>query len=104
MPGNGRQRAPGGYSGQGQPAEVLRQAKIGGRGLVQPGQRGVRIFAQPGLEKPGERERQRLSGPGAGQLAEVAVPLGVRAGSREPGGEDDRGGLVGARLAGRSLE
>ena len=41
--------------GQGQPAEVLRRAEIGGRGLVQLGQRGVRIFAQPGLEEPGER-------------------------------------------------
>ncbi len=90
--------------GQGQPAEVLRQAKIGGRGLVQLGQRGVHIFAQPCLEKPGERERQRLTWLGAGRLGEVAVPLGVRAGSREPGGEDDRGGAVGARPAGRYLE
>ncbi len=31
--------------GQGQPAEVLRQAKIGSRGPVQLGQRGVRVFA-----------------------------------------------------------
>ena len=30
--------------GQGQPAEVLRRAEIGGRGLVQLGQRGVRIL------------------------------------------------------------
>ena len=90
--------------GQGQPAEVLRRAEIGGRGLVQLGQRGVRIFAQPGLEEPGERERQRLTLPGAGQLGEVAVPLAVRAGSREPGGEDDRGVPVGARPAGRRLK
>ena len=90
--------------GQGQPAEVLRRAEIGGRGLVQLGQRGVHIFAQPGLEEPGERERQRLAWPGAGQLGEVAVPLAVRAGSREPGGEDDRGVPVGARPAGRCLE
>ena len=90
--------------GQGQPAEVLRRAKVGGRGLVQLGQRGVRVFAQPGLEEPGERERQRLARPGAGQLAEVAVALGVRAGRREPGGEDDRGVPVGAGPAGRCLE
>ena len=94
--------------GQGQPAEVLRRAEIGGRGLVQLGQRGVRIsariVAQPGLEEPGERERQRLARPGAGQLAEVTVSLGVRAGSREPGGEDDGGVPVGARPAGRCLE
>ena len=90
--------------GQGQPAEVLRRAEIGGRGLVQLGQRGVRVFAQPGLEEPGERERQRLARLGAGKLAEVAVPLGVRAGSREPGGEDDRGVPVGAGPAGRCLE
>ena len=47
--------------GQGQPAEVLRRAEIGGRGLVQLGHRGVHIRAQPGLEKPGEGERQRLA-------------------------------------------
>ena len=90
--------------GQGQPAEVLRRAKIGGRGLVQLGQRGVHVFAQPGLEEPGERERQRLAWPGAGQLGEVAVPLGVRADCGEPGGEGDRGVPVGARPAGRGLE
>ena len=90
--------------GQSQPAEVLRRAEIGGRGLVQLGQRGVHIVAQPGLEEPGERERQRLAWLGAGQLAEVAVSLGVRAGSREPDGEDDRGVPVGARPAGRCLE
>ena len=90
--------------GQGQPAEVLRRPEIGGRGLVQLGQRGVHVLAQPGLEEPGERERQRLAWPGVGQLGEVAVSLAVRAGRREPGGEDDRGGPVGARPAGRRLE
>jgi hypothetical protein len=79
-------------------------ARIGGRGPVQPGQRGVRILAQPCLEKPGERERQRLAWLGAGKPGEVAVPLGVRAGRREPGGEDDRGVPVGAGPAGRRLE
>src|SRR6266700_7714607 len=68
--------------GQGQPAEALRQAKIGGRGLVQLDQRGVRVLAQPCLEEPGEREWQRLAWLGAGKLGEVAVPIGVRAGSR----------------------
>ncbi len=68
-------------------------ARIGGRGPV-----------QPCLEKPGERERQRLAWLGAGKPGEVAVPLGVRAGRREPGGEDDRGVPVGAGPAGRRLE
>ena len=90
--------------GQGQPAEVLRRAKVGGRGLVQLGQRGVHIVAQPGLEKPGERERQRLAWLGAGELREVAVPLGVRPGSRQPDGENNRGVPVGARPAGRCLK
>ena len=90
--------------GQGQPAEVLRRPEIGGRGLVQLGQRGVHLFTQPGLEKPGERERQRLAWLGVGELGEVAVSLGVRAGSGEPGGEDDRGVPVGAGPAGRYLE
>ena len=90
--------------GQGQPAEVLRRAEVGGRGLVQLGQRGVRVVAQPGLEEPGQRERQRLARPGAGQPGEVAVCLGVRAGCGEPGGEDDCGVLVGAGPAGGCLE
>ena len=90
--------------GQGQPAEVLRRPEIGGRGLVQLGQRGVHILAQPGLEEPGERERQRRAWLGVGQLGEVTVALAVRAGRREPGGEGDHGGPVGAGPAGRCLE
>ena len=90
--------------GQGQPAQVLRQAKIGGRGLVQLGQRGAGVLAHAGLEKPGERERQRLARLGLGKLGEVAVPIGVRAGGGEPRGEGDRGSPVGARPAGRCLE
>jgi hypothetical protein len=71
---------------------------------VQLGQRCIRVFAQPGLEEPGESERQRLARPGTGQLGEVAVPFAVRSGSREPGGEDDRGVPVGAGPAGGCLE
>jgi len=86
------------------PAEVLRRPEIGGCGLVQLGQRGVHVFAQPGLEEPGEREGPRLAWLGVGELGEVAVSLGVRTGGREPGREDDRGVPVGARPAGRCLE
>ena len=76
--------------GQGQPAEVLRRTKILRRGLVQLGQRGVRIFAQifaqPGLEKPGERDRQRLARLSSrSQVGEVAVSLGVRRGQPRTG-------------------
>ena len=90
--------------GQGQPAEVLRRPEIGGRGLVQLGQRGVHVLAQPGLEEPGQRERQRRAWLGVGQLAEVTVSRAVRAAGREPGGQGDRGGPVGAGPAGRGLE
>ena len=40
--------------GQGHPAEELRQAEIGGRRLVQLGQRGIGVLAEARLEEPGE--------------------------------------------------
>ena len=39
---------------------------------VQLGQRCIRVFAQPGLEEPGESERQRLARLGTGQHAACA--------------------------------
>ena len=51
-----------------------------------------------------ELERVGLTGMGAGEPGEVAVPLGVRAGGREPRGEGDQGCLAGPWLPGGGLE
>ena len=90
--------------GQRQPAEVLRRAKVGGRGWSSLASARVRVVAQPRLEEPGQRERQCLVRLGVGERLEVPVPLVVPAGRREPRGQRDQIGLVGARPAGGHLE
>ncbi len=90
--------------GQGQSSEVLRQAKVGGGSLVQLAQGGIHVLAEQCLEEPGERERQRLSWLRFGKTREGAIPLGIGAGTSEPGGQGHRSSPVGAGPAGGCLE
>jgi hypothetical protein len=49
-----------GEAGEGEPAEVLRQAQVGRGGGVQPGQRRRQVIARARAEEPGQRLQQRL--------------------------------------------
>ena len=101
---SGRACLPGQQLGQGKAAEVLRQAEVHGRRLVQLGYRRGHILASADLEEAGQRLRRGVGGVPLGQVLEVATALGVGACRYQRGGQGHHSVPVCPRPAGRLLQ
>ena len=89
---------------QGQAAEVLWQAEVHGRGLVQLGDRRGQVLARADLEEAGQSLRGGIGGVPLGQVLEVAASLRVGACRYERSGQGHYRVPVGPRPAGRLLQ